>query len=129
MCSHSIPFIHPDEMPQLYALVGKGHCMEPRLHDGADLVFTKQGIPTAGDIVGIVFTKSAAQRWKQPGLVKRLVMALPPAGFAGIVVVEQLQPPRRYFIPTDDVLAVHRCLGVAERINGEVRISRALLEA
>jgi hypothetical protein len=103
--------------------------MEPELTDGAAIAFTKKGTPQPGDTVGIIFTETAAERWGQPGLIKRLVLPIPPAGFAGVVAVEQLNPPRRYFIPTDDIFAVHRCLGMAEQRGKEVRIRRALMEA
>jgi hypothetical protein len=63
-------------------------------------------------------------------MVKRLSAMLPPPGFAGVIVAEQINPPRRYFIPTDDVLAVHKCLGMAIRgDDGSTRVSRELLEA
>ena len=129
MTKESLPFIHPDDMPDFYALTGVGTCMEPELNDGSAIAFTKKGTPQPGDLVGVVFTKAAARRWNQPGIVKRLVSSIPHAGFAGIVVVEQHNPPRRYLIPTDDILAVQKCLGMAERHGKEVRIRRALMEA
>lgn len=45
-------------------------------------------------------------------------MPLPPLDgrgkAVGLVVVDQINPPRRYCIPTTDVLAVHKFVGVAE---------------
>jgi len=95
MTSNSLPYIHPDDMPEFYALTGVGTCMEPELTDGAAIAFTKKGTPQPRDLVGIIFTETAAQRWGQPGLIKRLILPIPPAGFADVVAVEQLNPPRR----------------------------------
>lgn len=116
------PFIHPDDMPDIHALHGYGDCMEPLICDGAILAFDRRETPQPGDIVSVIFTEEAAERWKLPGLVKRLAMALPPVKLGGkaagdvisLVVVDQLNPPRRYCIPTTDILAVHKYVGTAE---------------
>jgi hypothetical protein len=105
-------------MPDQYALTGVGQCMAPMIADGTLLVFDKRQEPQRGDIVGLVFTREAAQRWGVPGLLKRLAFALPPSDlprdFQGLVVVDQINPPRRYAIPTSDILAVHKAIGTAE---------------
>lgn len=115
----ALPFIHPDDMPDLYAIVGTGTCMEPVIADGATLVFDKTQEPRPGDIVGLTFTKERAARCGLPGLVKRLRFALPPQGMSGptvtgLIVVEQTNPPRTYTFRAADVLAVHKCVGFAE---------------
>ena len=116
--TNSLPFIHPDDMPDQYALKGVGQCMAPLIADQTLLVFDKRQEPRPGDIVGLVFTREAAQRWGLPDLLKRLALALPPSdpppGSKGLVVVDQLNPPRRYCIPTTDILAVHKAIGTAE---------------
>lgn len=116
--SAPLPFIHPDHMPDRYALTGRGACMSPLIPDGTLLVFDKREEPQPGDVVGITFTPEAARQWNLPGLVKRLVMALPTSptgGLSGLIVVEQLNPPRQYCIPSWDVLAVHKAVGTAIR--------------
>ena len=116
--AHELPFIHPDEMPDQYALRGVGDCMAPLFQDGTLFVCDKRREPVPGDIVSLVFTKEAARRAGVPGLVKKLAMALPPWNLAGdalgLVIVDQLNPPRRYSLPTSDVLAVHKVIGIAE---------------
>jgi hypothetical protein len=124
----ALPFIHPDAMPDQYALLGTGRCMEPLISDGTLLVFDKRRAPERGDIIGLVFTPEAAQQWGIPGMVKRLTFALPapdlPRGCVGLIVVEQLNPPRQYAIPTTDVLAVHKAIGTGEPAgNGQVRFN------
>ena len=111
-----LPFIHPDDMPDVYALTGVGTCMEPLLQDGGVIAFDKRKPPVPGDIVGLIFTREAALRRNLPGMLKRLVMALLPAGFDGIVVAEQINPHRVYYIPTTDVLAVHKCVGRVSKL-------------
>jgi hypothetical protein len=117
-----LPFIHPDDMPDVYCLTGVGTCMEPLYNDGALLAFDKRTRPGTGDVVGIIFTREAARRRAQPGSIKRLVLGLPPSCFDGSIVAEQLNPPRQYIFDTRDVLAVHKCIGTAEP--GEDGIAR-----
>lgn len=118
-----LPFIHPDEMPGVYALTGYGDCMRPLIADGEVLVFSKTASPQPGDVVSVIFTQEAGQRSRVPGLIKRLALPLPP--LAGLIVVDQINPPRRYAIPSTDVLAVHRCMGVGESDGDRtVRLSR-----
>ena len=126
-----LSFIHPDTMPDQYALVGIGQCMAPLIPDGTLMVFDKRPEPRPGDIVGLVFTREAAKRWGLPGLFKRLALALPPSDeCGGLVVVDQLNPPRRYCIPTGDVLAVHKAVGTAESDgDGQARFYPSKVEA
>lgn len=116
--SRTLPFIHPDDMPVLYALTGKGACMEPLLPDGSLLAFDKRLEPHGGDIVSLFFTRDAARRRGMPGMIKRLITSLPPQGFDGLLVVEQLNPPRTMTVPSADVLAVHKFIGIPERGEG-----------
>lgn len=121
-----LPFIHPDDMPDVYALTGVGTCMLPLLDDGGLLIFDKRLNPQPGDIVGLIFTREAGLRRGQPGSIKRLVMGLPPAGFDGIVVAEQINPHRVYYFPTTDLLAVHKFVGTAESTgDGQARLKPA----
>lgn len=115
-----VKFIHPDDMPDQYALTGIGVCMEPVISDRALVVFDKREQPQPGDTVGLIFTPEYGQRFGFPGFIKRLSSALPPRevwdwpGASGLIFVEQLNPPRSYTFLTSDVLAVHKCVGLAE---------------
>ena len=90
--------------------------MLPLIADGAVLVLDKRQSPEVGDTVTLIFTREAAQRYDMPGMVKRLAFALPPIEFIdiGLIVVEQLNPYKVYAFPTQDILAVHKCIGFAE---------------
>lgn len=124
--SPPLPFFHPDEMPDVYAITGVGTCMEPEIADGSVVAFTKQVPPKPGDVVSIVFTREAGRRRGLPGLIKRLVI---PPGFEGLVIVEQFNPPRTYTIPTTDILAIHKLIGIAQSAgDGQALIERSLLD-
>lgn len=120
----TLRFIHPDEMPDVYSLTGVGRCMEPLIWDGTLIVFDKRQAPQRGDMVGLIFTSEAAQSWGVPGMIKRLALSLPPddvpCGGTGLVVVEQINPPRQYLVPVTDLLAVHKAIATAES-DGEGR--------
>lgn len=107
-------FIHPDNMPDLYALTGVGTCMLPLIDDGACVAFDKRLPVKSGDIVCVIFSARAAAAYGAPGLLKRFV-SMPPEGFDGMIVVEQVNPVRRYTIPSTDVLAIHKMIGIAAR--------------
>jgi hypothetical protein len=132
-------FLHPDELPDFYAAIGRGTCMEPDVPDGTCLGFAKNAPVAPGDLVGI---------WRRPGtypadepqqLLKRLVMG-PPEGMrfpfnlhpdsnaAPAVVVEMLNPRRPMMIDCSTILAIHKCLGAVERIGGRAVMPRAWME-
>ena len=120
-----LPFIHPDDMPDLYALEGRGTCLQPRYNDGDLLVMDKREKPQKGDAVVVTFTREHAALYGAPGWVKLLGLNLPPSdvpGLSGLVVLDQVNPPRRYAIPSDHVLAVHKVIGAGTRSDrpGEV---------
>lgn len=124
------PFIHPDDMPDVFALRGYGTCMEPLVADGSLLVCDKRKAPQVGDTVSLIFTEEAAHRNQLPGMIKRLVSPVPPLGLDARVIVEQLNPPRRYAIPTADLLAVHKVVGFAQSSSeGKATVRRELVEA
>ena len=112
-----LPFIHPDTMPDVYAAPGRGSCMEPLIADGTSLVFDKREEPKPGNLVALWFTREAAPSFGDPGWFKRLV-SVPPPGLDGLIVVEQLNPPRRYSIPATAVLAIHKAVATAESLGG-----------
>lgn len=122
MSGPTLPFIHPDAMPDRYALTGYGTCMAPFINDGDCIAFDKREQPQQGDLVGIIFSQPAGKRRGLPGLVKRLV-ATPAQGFGDVFIVEQVNPPRRFSIPATDVLAVHTMIGICERdANGRAMV-------
>lgn len=106
-----LSFIHPDDMPNVYAITGRGTCLEPVIHDGSLLVCDKRVMPQPGDAVALHFTSEFAQLFGYPGAVKRLRL---PVDGADVIEVDQLNPPRRYTFDPADVLAIHKVVGIAE---------------
>ncbi|QTH21972.1 hypothetical protein HRJ34_00060 [Rhizorhabdus wittichii] len=111
----ALPFIHPDDMPDVYALTGVGTCMEPMISDGASVAFSKRKAVTVGDIVGVIFRREAAPHYGAPGMIKRLAEPLPPPGFDAPIFLETLNPIRKVAVRSSDVLAIHAFIGVAQR--------------
>lgn len=121
--------IDPADYPEVYASTLAGTCLEPEFHDGDCLVFSKTEACQAGDFVGVWLHPDIAARETSPRCIKRLWMGLPP-GFTfpfrpaptnevmPLVMLEQLNPPRRYRIPATDIVAVHKVIGTAV-LNGD----------
>ena len=123
-----------DQLPDLYAMVGKGRCMEPEVMDGTCLAFDKHEEPVSGDTVILWFRPEFAKEDGTQCMYKRLV-ALPPVSLpfklaptsncVPVVTVEMLNPPRRFNFPVTELLAVHKCIGPAEpKGNGVAALRR-----
>lgn len=115
----------PDEMPDVYASICNGDCLEPTFKDGACLVFDKTQEPENGDFVGIWLHPDAVAPGESTRRIKRLVMGGPPGekfpmSFAPgsevqpLIVLEQLNPLKRYHVPGSHILAMHKLVGEAE---------------
>lgn len=125
---HNPGYVDPAQIPDFYALRGVGTCMVPLIDDGALLAFDKREPVTSGDTVNVWFRPERVKPGAPQGIVKRLVMGLPPTDVLplvidmAIVVVDQLNPPRQYQIPASHILAIHKCVGRAELgENGQAR--------
>jgi hypothetical protein len=109
----------PNGGPNCYAVKTIGDCMAPDVNDGDLVLCDPDQLPMAGDYVAVW--------WKggeRPPNIKRLVTTLPPrafwdnADFEAVVVVEQLNPPKRLAADMTRVEAVHKVLGKAEAAHG-----------
>ena len=133
--------VHPDDMPDVYASICKGVCLEPFYRDGACLVFSKSEQIEPGDFVGVLLHPAIVEADGLPRRVKRLVSA----GWHGItfpfkphpqdevepvVILEQLNPPRIFRIRASHILAMHKVIGEAETMgNGQARFRPAKKES
>lgn len=132
-----------DDLPDLYAMNGKGNCMSPLYEDGVCLAFSKTAPVRAGDTV-IVWFKPEHKRGEYQCLFKRLV-SLPPVEFLDrlskavdpdalgdvepLVILEMLNPPKRLAFPFSHILAMHRCIGEAEsQADGRAKVRHDLIE-
>jgi hypothetical protein len=126
----------PDEMPDIYASVLKGDCLEPMFEDGACLVFDKNREPDNGDFVGIWLHPDAVAAGESTRRIKRLVTGPPPGmsfpvSFAPdselqpIIILEQLNPRGRFAVPGSQILAMHKVIGEAVQDGGgQARMTR-----
>lgn len=103
----------PDAAPDVYAASGVGDCMVPLIPGNATLAFDKRQSVGPGDVVHLWFTPEHARRLGIAGWVKRLRSPLPPAGHIGLIEVEMLNPYRVLTLRSTEVMAVHKCIGIA----------------
>lgn len=115
----------PSTFPDLYASGCVGTCLEPVFKDGVCLVFSKTEEPKAGDFVGMFFKPGAVPTSGPNRWVKRLAMnmmpgltfpyvAAPGREIEPLVIVEMLNPPRRFAFRASQILAIHKVVGEAE---------------
>lgn len=116
--------------PEWYAMHVEGNCCLPEIPSGCHVMCTTTQAPGNGDFVAIHFTPEAAARYGFEAWVKRLVYmigcrstgeglrAARGGNVRPCVIVEQLNPPRRYTVLCSDIRAVHFCGGPvpAERV-------------
>ena len=117
----------PDDLahlPDLYAMPVIGDCLAPEIPDGALVVVDKTAPYKVGDLV-IVFRRGASLGDQPRAMVKRLLMAPPPwvkafpfrdhpqSDVHALMMLEQINPRGHFTVRCADVLAIHRCFGVA----------------
>lgn len=105
--------------PNAYALIVEGDCMAPDFNHGDTVICDPDNRPALGDIVAVWWKGGTA-----PPNIKRLALALPPAelwnsdDFEAMMVVEQLNPPKRLGADLSRIEAVHKVLGKQEANHG-----------
>lgn len=114
--------LHPNDLPDLYAMGVEGDCMEPAIRSGGKVLVdrTKPALP--GDFVVIYQRPEVVKPGQHQALVKRLVTAIPPfvsfpwrdqpGSEASAVFIAEMDNPRtRLLWHCRDLLAVHHCVG------------------
>lgn len=109
------------DLPRSYVMECSGVCLEPAIKDRSKLRFSTTDAVEPGDI---------ASFWLKPihayepipfqAMIKRLVTPLPVGPFPlpdympapPVAIVEMDNPARKFVIPLDRVMAVHKCQGV-----------------
>jgi hypothetical protein len=120
--------VFPDvaSIPETYAMQLRGSCLDPELMDGDEVVFTSTEPPMAGEFAIFILRPELVSPGGVQSMIKRLVMAPPPyvtlpwrenpkSTAHAVVVAEQLNPGRQYFIKCERLLAVHRFVRVQTR--------------
>lgn len=116
--------LDPADVPDVYASLCKGDCMDPVYPDGVCLVFSKLEPPKNGDFVGFWLHPNCVDADEPPRRVKRLYMGLPPEftlpwvpnpgdEAEPMLVFEQLNPPKLLSVRASKILAMHKVVGTA----------------
>jgi hypothetical protein len=114
--------LHPEELPEHYAMDCEGTCLEPMVMDGTKLLFSRDERYMPGDLVALYFRPEIVKPGEHQVLVKKLVLGVPhrfwkdPSCNAGsnikpVVIVEMLNPRKMIYINPDALLGIHKCLG------------------
>ncbi|HEV7323511.1 MAG TPA: S24/S26 family peptidase [Bosea sp. (in: a-proteobacteria)] len=114
--------IHPDEMPDIYAMIVEGDCMLPHIKTGTKLMFSRTEAYQPGDMVILFRRPDMVKPGEHQAIVKRLV--LPPAPWAKfgvdrhpksevdpVVIVEMFNPRRQLAYSVSGLQGIHKCLG------------------
>lgn len=104
--------------PNCYAVVTEGDCLSPEYQHGDILVCDPDQTPKSGDFVTIWWKGG-----KQKPSVKRLALSLPPREFwgsggdlEGVIMCEQLCPPRHLQFGLAQIEAVHKVIAKAASV-------------
>jgi hypothetical protein len=130
-----LPAIDPTTLPNEYCLCLDGDCLEPMIPDRAAVWLKKSEPVGAGDIVCIWFRAEFSPPGRHQAWLKRVRLSLPPwvkkfpyndhpeSDVKAVLIVEQMNPPRCYTVPCDQILAIDKAVGyspVAVKIGGTV---------
>ena len=129
----------PSRLPDVYAMIVDGDCLEPEISHGACLMFDKNAPFERGDFVVIYKRPELVLPGQHQAIVKRVALAPPSwvkfpyrehpdSDVRAIVMFEQFNPHLRFAIPCGDLLAIHKCLGPMPDDMPRVRASVADLE-
>jgi hypothetical protein len=110
---------------RFYGLIVRGDCLAPEFKDGDTVVVDKEGPLLRGCNAVFYHRPELVPPCEWPLTLKRLATAVPQevtlpyrehpdSEVKFIVVVEQANPPKRWAVPCEDLLAVHHCLGRAD---------------
>lgn len=108
----SLVYQSPDSLPDRYTARVFGDCMDPVYPEGSIILIDKTLPCRAGDDVAIFLTKNGKAPYD--AAVKRLVMKTgPKSNIAPTVLVEMLNPPTMIQYRPENIVAIHRVVGLA----------------
>lgn len=111
------------DFPDQYCATGDGTCLEPVYPHGARFHMTAIDAAKPGDYVVVYRKPDLTRRSHRQAMIKRLVTPLPEGWTPSecwtqghpmppVVLLEAHNPPRTYAVPADEIMAVHKCLGL-----------------
>ena len=112
----------PNKLPALYAITADGNCLGDLIPNGSKVILSRDAEPESGAIVCIYLHRDRMDGWNHQSILKKMIgWSIPDisSGDEVSLIVEQLNPPRRYAIPHSNILAVHTFVRLAKR--GELR--------
>jgi hypothetical protein len=128
--------LDPSELPDFYAMVCQGTCLEPAIPDGSCLSFTTTEPPKAGDLAVFHRRASAVQPGEHQALVKRMLTAKPVPcfheewdGVQPAYIAEMDNPRSRLVFPAADIISIHKCLGITPSSVKRLKVSDEELRA
>ena len=109
--------------PELYAMKLSGDCLAPDLMDGDEVKFSSVEPPVVGEFCIFIMRPELVRPGGMQCMIKRMVMAPPPyvklpfrehpdSEVHALVIAEQLNPRRQYMIKCENLLAIHKFVGV-----------------
>ena len=137
-------FIDPTTLPNEYAMRVRGDCLAPAIKGGDAVLVDQRQSYKVGDLVCVFLEAECVAPGNTNVGLKRLVMnmlpgitfpyrAHPDSNIMPVLVCEQDNPHWQYTIPADQILAIHRCMGLVpddvvlhDPASGERRYKRAV---
>jgi hypothetical protein len=115
--------LHPDVLSDRYIMTVDGTCMDPEIPDGAKVICDKTVKPIAGDLAVLYFRPECIPAGHHQAQLKRLVLSIPPfvklpwrehpdSDVRAIAILEMLNPRRQFHYRCDQLLAIHKCIGL-----------------
>ena len=126
-----------DDLPETYGLKLAGTCLEPAITDSSVVVVSKSAVPQTGDFVVLHFRPEARTVEQDQLSIKRLASAMPrkvklpyrehpQSEIHHIIFVETLNPPARAWYELQDLLAVHKVIGVKPNATSRAKSRKAV---
>jgi hypothetical protein len=115
--------LDPDALPDRYVLTVDGSCMDPEIPDGAKVICDKTAKPKAGDLAVFFLRPECIPAGEHQAQLKRLVLGVAPfvklpwrdhpdSNVRAIVILEMSNPRRQFHYRCDQLLAIHKCIGL-----------------
>lgn len=126
-------FLDPASLPVQYGMHVVGRHPLPPLSPGAVAYFDVRAAAGDGDLALIYFRPDAVARGRPWRALRRVLVGVPthirlphrpgPADtVAPGILLQADEPDRAVFVPCEDVLALHRCIGYAPKGRQGVRL-------
>ena len=115
--------IDPADLPDLYAMIIDGNCLEPMVAHGSWCAFDKRAAPERGGLVVLWKRPELVRPGESQAMVKRLVTVPPPwvtfphrkhpnSTVDALVIVEQLNPAQQFAVRCETLVAIHKLVDV-----------------